>query len=66
VCILSWHMHRIYSTPANPTIGNNNKNFDACCVKLYGATTTASWVNPWCILSCHMHKIYSTPANPTI
>jgi hypothetical protein len=32
VCILSWHMQKIYSTPTNPTIGNNNKNCDVCYV----------------------------------
>jgi hypothetical protein len=30
------------STPVNPTI-RNNKNFDACCVKLYDGTTTTAW-----------------------
>jgi hypothetical protein len=28
-------------------------------VRIFGATTTASWVNPWCILFClAQHHVY--------
>jgi hypothetical protein len=40
----------------------------ACCVRIYGATTTASLVNLWYILSWHIqhNNIDSTPANQMI